>query len=193
MRYQLYDFDKHTPSNKSTHLPLSVEVWIIFAWHNHRNSIPHHGLWGWYKFNNHYKQSRYNIFFFHDNVVVTDCYLFSFFLFFFLLWSIYCPGKQCYICLYNGMLIRQSRVRVRTLEPAHPLMKPDQVLPPGVEVTSTLELSTPKFQLLGTNSNSGESPEYQIQLQRFQLQLHCNSGVTTLDPIPFQIRSYMLN
>ena len=52
MRYQLYDFDKHIPSNKSTHLPLSVEVCIIFAWHNHRNSIPHHGLWRWYKFNN---------------------------------------------------------------------------------------------------------------------------------------------
>ena len=43
---------QHTPSNKSTHLPLSVEVCIIFAWHNHRNSIPYHGLWGWYKFNN---------------------------------------------------------------------------------------------------------------------------------------------
>ena len=41
MRYQLYDFDKHTPSNKSTHLPLSIEVWMIFAWHNnHRNASP---------------------------------------------------------------------------------------------------------------------------------------------------------
>ena len=53
MRYQIYDFDKQTPSNKSTHLPLNVEVWIIFAWHNnHRNASPRHGLWGWYKFNN---------------------------------------------------------------------------------------------------------------------------------------------
>ena len=47
MRYQLYDFHKHTPSNKSTHLPLSVEAWIIFAWHNnHCNASSRHGLWG---------------------------------------------------------------------------------------------------------------------------------------------------
>ena len=85
MRYQLYDFDKHTPSNKSTHLPLSIEVWIIFAWHNnHCNASPRHGLWGWYKFNNQWKQSI--ITFFHDNIVVTDCYLFfylHFFIYFF--------------------------------------------------------------------------------------------------------------
>ena len=66
MRYKLYDFVKHTPSNKSTHLPLSIEefeVWIIFAWHNnHCNASPRHGLWGWYKFNNQWKQSYYNFF-----------------------------------------------------------------------------------------------------------------------------------
>ena len=46
MRYQLYDFDKHTPSNKNTHLPLSVSVWMIFVWHNnHCNASPRHGLW----------------------------------------------------------------------------------------------------------------------------------------------------
>ena len=49
MRYQLYDFDKHTPS----YLPLSIEVWTIFACHNnHCDASPHLGLWGWYKFNN---------------------------------------------------------------------------------------------------------------------------------------------
>ena len=90
MRYQLYDFDKHTPSNKSTHLPLSVEVWIIFAWHNHCNSIPHHGLWGWYINLISNKNNLAITFFFHDNIVVTDCYLFFTFIFyfyFFLSWS----------------------------------------------------------------------------------------------------------
>ena len=79
MRYQLYDFDKHTHSNKSTHLPLTVEVWIIFAWHVCEDDIS-------LIIN---KNNLTITSFFHDNIVVRDCYLFftciylSIYLFFF--------------------------------------------------------------------------------------------------------------
>ena len=66
MRYQLYDFDKHTPSNKSTHLPLTVEVWIFFAWHVCEDDIC-------LIIN---KNNLTITSFFHDNIVVRDCYLF---------------------------------------------------------------------------------------------------------------------
>ena len=84
MRYQLYDFDKHTHSNKSTHLPLTVEVWIIFAWHVCEDDIS-------LIIN---KNNLTITSFFHDNIVVRDCYLFftciylSIFFCFVFLWSI---------------------------------------------------------------------------------------------------------
>ena len=50
-RYQLYDFDKHTPSNKSSHLPLSIEVWISQDMMHHHNASPYHDWCEWYEFN----------------------------------------------------------------------------------------------------------------------------------------------
>ena len=56
MRYQIYDFDKHTPSNKSNHLPLSVEVWILHDIMHHHNASHCHDLCGWYKFDRQQKR-----------------------------------------------------------------------------------------------------------------------------------------
>ena len=56
-------------------------------------------------------------------------------------------------------------------------MKPDQVLPRGWGDVQLLNYHLQSSKLLGTNSNSGESPEYQIQLQ-------------SSTPTPLQLRSY---
>ena len=142
MRYQLYYFDKHTPSNKSTHLPLTVEVWIIFAWHVCGDDIS-------LIIN---KNNLTITSFFHDNIVVRDCYLFFiciFYLFIFILFFrgafniqannaiyVWVMGYQSLEINYhtapnnkstalpilqklisiNGMLIRQSRVHGHTLQ-----------------------------------------------------------------------------